>query len=166
MLFCRKNDTRNMAKSIIGLVVLISVIILFIHNKMEKSKIITEIERAILKWDEISIGDADFGAITFLYKRKEFGHIHKNGDLDITFGERMTEKLLSKGLVEKHLYVHKTNITYPVPDDESLSFAISLLRMSYLSHFININKGDTISQEIFDKELAKLPESLSSIYMK
>jgi len=139
---------------------------LFIHNKMGKSKIITEIESAILKWDETSIGDGDFGAITFLYRGKEFGHIHKNGDLDITFGEQMTKELLNRNLVEKHLYVPKTNITYPVSNHERLPFAVSLLRMSYLSNFININKGDTISQEIFEKELAKLPESLSSIYVK
>lgn len=140
--------------------------LLFIHNKMEKSKVITELKRAILKWDETRIGDGDFGAITFLYRGKEFGHIHQNGDLDITFGEQMTQKLLSRNLVEKHLYVPKTNITYPVPNEESLPFAVSLLRMSYLSHFINSNKEDTISQEIVEKELSKLPESLSSIYVK
>ncbi len=155
-----------MAKSIIVLAVLISIILLFLRNKMEKSKVITEIECAILKWDETSIGDGNFGAITFLHRGREFGHIHKNGDLDITFGEQMTEKLLSKGLVEKHLYVPKTNITYPVTNDESLPFAISLLRMSYLIRFIDINKGNTISEEIFNKESAKLPQSLSSIYIR
>lgn len=126
---------------------------------------IAELKRAILKWEQTSIGDGNFGAITFLYRGKEFGHIHKNGDLDITFGEQMTEKLLRRNLVEKHLYVPKTNITYPVPNEESLPFAVSLLRLSYLSHFINIHKEDTISQEIFEKELAKLPESLSSIFV-
>jgi uncharacterized protein YqgQ len=139
---------------------------LIIHNKMGKSEIITEIERAILKWDETSIGIGDFGAVTFLYKGKEFGHIHKNRDLDITFGEKMTKELLNRNLVQKHLYVPKTNITYPVSNEERLPFAISLLRMCYLNHYIIINKGDTISQEIFEKELAKLPESLLSIYVK
>ena len=133
---------------------------------MENSKIITEIENTVLKWEETSTGNGDFGAITFLYRGKEFGHIHKNGDLDISFGEQMTEELLKKKLVKKHLYVPKTNITYPVLNEEKLPFAISLLRISYLSHYIKGNEKDMFSQGIFESELAKLPERLTSVYLK
>ncbi|MFD2918879.1 luciferase family protein [Terrimonas rubra] len=133
---------------------------------MENSKIITEIENTVLKWEETSTGNGDFGAITFLYRGKEFGHIHKTGDLDISFGEQMTEELLKKKLVKKHLYVPKTNITYPVLNEEKLPFAISLLRISYLSHYIKANEKDMFSQGIFESELAKLPERLTSVYLK
>lgn len=132
---------------------------------MAKPKIITEIENIILQWDGTSVGNGDFGATTFLYREEEFGHIHKNGDLDITFGKQITTELRQMNLAQKHLYVPETNITYLVSNEEKLPFAISLLRFSYLSHSIKANENDTVSQNIFEREMAKLPESLSSIYL-
>lgn len=135
-------------------------------GKIMRPKIPTEIENVILQWYKTSIGNGDFGARTFLYHRKEFGHIHKNGDLDISFNKKITTELLQKNLVQKHLYVPETSITYNVTSEEKVPFALSLLRFSYLIHFIKTNENDTVSQSIFESELAKLPEILSSLYMK
>ena len=123
-------------------------------------------EDTILEWADTSVGTGDFGATAFLFRGKEFGHIHQNGDLDITFGAGITTELLKNNLVEKHLYVPKTNITYPLRNEEKLEFGISLLRMSYLSLVKNLNQSDADSQRLFEQELAKLPEHLSSIYLK
>jgi len=51
---------------------------------MANPKITTEIENVILQWKETSAGNGDFGARTFLYRGKDFGHIHKDGDWDKT----------------------------------------------------------------------------------
>lgn len=133
---------------------------------MTKPKMMTEIENEILKWDETNIGKGDFGASAFLYRGKEFGHIHKDGTLDIVFGKQLTVELLQQKLVQKHLYVPNAAITYSVSNEEKIPFAISLLRFSYLIHFIKANKNDTIAKRIFESEMAKLPVSLSSIYLK
>ena len=139
---------------------------LLIGFKMASPKITTEVENAILQWNETDVENSDFGARVFLFRRKEFGHIHQNGDLDIVFGKQMTAELLQHKFVKQHLYVPSVGITYSVSSEDKLSFAVSLLRFSYLIHSINANKNDTVSQVIFENEMAKLPESLSSIYFK
>lgn len=133
---------------------------------MKKLTSITAIENEILTWDKTNIGKGNFGATTFLYRRKEFGHIHHNGDLDIDFGKEITRELLEKHLVQKHLYVPATSITFRVTNKEKLSFAISLLRLSYLVNLIKDNKEETIVPNILEQELAKLPEDLRLIYLK
>lgn len=124
---------------------------------------ITDIENTILQWNETSAKDADFDARAFLFQKKEFGHIHRNGDLDIVFGRNITTELLLRELVQKHNYVPKVGITYSVTSEEKYSFAISLLRFSYLIHFIKANIDNANLQNIIDEELAKLPEELSSL---
>lgn len=133
---------------------------------MATSRNITEIEDTVLQWSETSVGDGDFGAKAFLYRGREFGHIHDSGELDIAFGKRITAELLQRHLVRKHLYVPRTSISYHVSNDEKLFFAIALLRFSYLIHFMNANKNDGVSTSIFESEMAKLPESLSSIRLE
>lgn len=135
---------------------------------MAKPQIITEIEHIILQWNETSIGNGDFGATAFLYRAKEFGHIHQNLDLDIVFGKQITAELLQRNLVQKHLYVPETSISYHVSNEEKLQFACSLLRFSYLIHFKNAHENENggVADNVFESEMAKLPESLSSIYLK
>jgi hypothetical protein len=130
---------------------------------MCKQKIATEIENVILRWDETRTGNGDFGARAFLFQNKEFGHLHKNGDLDIVFGKNITAELLKENLVQKHLYVPEVGITFRVSSEEKIPFTISLLRFSYL---IKANESNAIAQNIFETELAKLSESLSSTYLK
>ena len=131
---------------------------------MEKSKIIEEIENTILTWEETTLGKGDFGAITFLYRGKEFGHIHSDGVLDISFDKSMTTELRRTNLVETHQFVPETNITYRVSNEAKVVFAVALLRLAYLIHFIKSNEIDNTAKTTFETELAKLPESLSSIY--
>lgn len=133
---------------------------------MTTQKIITELKNVILQWDKTSTGNGDFGATTFLYRRKEFGHIHHNGELDIAFGKTITAALRQANLVQKHLYVPGTSISYPVSSEERLPFAISLLRFSYLIRFKSANEHDSASESTVEREMSKLPESLSSIYLK
>lgn len=130
---------------------------------MAYSTIISPIENIVLKWNETKAENGDFGARAFLYRGNEFGHIHQNADLDITFGEQITAQLLQKGLVQKHLYVPSSNITYQVTSNEKLIFGISLLRFSYLTTYLRVNVKDPDAHHLFKKELAKLPESLSSV---
>jgi len=133
------------------------------QNRMEKINLITRIENIILQWDETSIGKGDFGSIAFLYRGKEFAHIHKNGDLDIDFGKKITSELRQKNLVQKHLYVPETSITFRVWNEEQLPFAVSLLRFSYLGQFIKASANDAAAQKTMQQGAAKLHESLQAI---
>lgn len=100
-----------------------------------------------------------------LFRGKEIGHIHSNGELDISFGNKLTKMLLSQNLVQQHLYVPETSITYKVSSEEQIPFAISLLRFSYILVLKKFCENDKQSITIFETELIKLPKSLSSIYL-
>jgi hypothetical protein len=95
-------------------------------------KMIAEIEAKVLTWNGVRSGDHRMGAREFLYGKKEIGHIHWNGDLDIVFGKQITEKLLKRKSVQKHAYVPDVAITFKIKSDDDILFALSLLRYSYL----------------------------------
>ncbi|SOD12457.1 luciferase family protein [Pedobacter xixiisoli] len=133
---------------------------------MDKYQIITQLESIVLQWDDTNVRTGDFDAKTFLFLGEEFGHIHQNGDLDIAFTEQVKAELLKKDLVQKHRYVPNTSITYHLSSERQLSFAVHLLRFSYLVHMVKMEYERTGVRNISEEELAALPESLSSIYWK
>ena len=101
-------------------------------TKPHVQKIITEIETKVLTWSGMCSGDHSMGAREFSYGKKEIGHIHWNGDLDIVFGKRITERLLKRTEVQKHAYVPDVAITFKITGDDDIPFALALLRYSYL----------------------------------
>lgn len=108
--------------------------VLFKITKPRTRKIITEIEQKVLMWNGVRARDHRMGAREFLYDNKPIGHIHWNGDLDIVFGKRITEKLLRRKSIQRHRFVPDVAITYKIKDDGDVLFALTLLRYSYLTH--------------------------------
>jgi hypothetical protein len=96
--------------------------------------LITKIAKTVKDWNGVTTGVHMMGAMEFLIQQKEFGHIHWNGDLDILFGKPLTAELLKLNLVQRHKFVPEIAITYPLGNSDSISFAILLLRFSYLVH--------------------------------
>lgn len=94
-------------------------------------EIIADIEHTLLHWDKVRATAGDFGARAFLIRKKEFGHIHPNGDLDIMFGPSITTELLRTGLVQRHEYVPASGVTYRIRRKEHIPFALALLGFSY-----------------------------------
>lgn len=125
--------------------------------------LLSEIEKTVLQWEETDAKDGDFGARMFLYRRKEFGHLHDYGDLDIFFRKNIETKLLENKLVIPHKFVPKSGVTFTVTNEETAKFALSLLRFSYLLHYRNANAD---SDDFVETAMKKLPESLSKIYFE
>jgi hypothetical protein len=130
---------------------------------MAISKFTTEIENVVSQWSGTTMGKGIFESRRLLFQNHEFGHIHKNGDLDIVFGKKITEELRQRNLVKKHLYTPETAITYTVSNEEKIPFALGLLRFSYLIHWLKANELDSVGRATVKSELAKLPESLRSM---
>lgn len=124
------------------------------------------IENAVLQWEETSAEDGDFEARRFLYRKKEFGHLHDYGDLDIFFNKQIQAALLLAKLVQPHKFIPKSGITYTISSEDDIPFALSLLRFSYLLHFFKVHTDKVTENKLLDSELAKLPESLSALYRK
>ena len=99
----------------------------------------------------------------FLFRHKEFGHIHNNGTLDIIFSENIAAQLLQKNIVQRHSYVPKVGVTYIVSSEDKILFALSLLQFSYL---LKAKENNAMALDLFETEWNKLPKSLSSITLK
>lgn len=110
-------------------------------------KLITQIEEIVLSWNEVTTGIHPMGGREILFRKKEVGHIHWNGDLDILFGKQLTAEFLKQNLVKHHKYVPTAAITYPFVSEKNIPFAVSLLRFSYL---IQIKKASANNHQIIN----------------
>jgi Family of unknown function (DUF5519) len=100
-----------------------------------------EIENEVLSWDNTSSHLHKYGGIQFDINKKEIGHIHGNGLLDILFSKEMKLKFVSAGRVkEHHIFKNSGWISFYIKTQDDKKFAIELLKLSY------INKSNTIAQ--------------------
>lgn len=118
--------------------------------------LITQIERILLSWDDVTVESHNMGGKEFLYRKKEIGHIHGNGDLDIFFDEPLTDELLKHNLVQQHKYVPSAAVTFPVLLEKDIPFAISLLRFSYLIHTKKVTSNNEQITSDVNVELGKI----------
>jgi hypothetical protein len=105
--------------------------------------LITKVAKTVKTWNGVTTGIHRMGAKEFLIQKKEFGHIHWNGDLDILFGKPLTVELVKLNLVQRHKFVPEIAITYPLTGPDSIFLAITLLRFSYLLQLKKSVTGDS-----------------------
>jgi hypothetical protein len=93
---------------------------------------IDDIENEVLSWKNTSIQLHKFGGVQFNLNKKELGHIHGNGILDILFNRKIKSQLIQEGKVEPH-HVFKDSgwITFRIQTEQDKKIAIELLRYSY-----------------------------------
>ena len=100
-------------------------------------KFLTEIEREILSWPEVSAHSHRFGGREFRFRAAEIGHVHTGGNVDIPFPRLVRDALLATGHAEEHHWVPNSGwITYRVRGENDLSHALWLLRLSYLRYVL------------------------------
>ena len=116
-------------------------------------RMIATITKIVKTWRYVSTGIHGMGAEEFLFQKKEFGHIHWNGDLDILFGKQLTAELTKNNLVQQHKFVPEIAITYPLTGPDSISFAITLLWFSYLLQLKKSASNDSAIIANTQKEL-------------
>ena len=91
-----------------------------------------EIEKEVLLWERTSARIHKFGGIQFDVNKKEIGHIHSNGLLDILFTREIKNELIKNGKVKDH-HVFKNSgwISFRIRKEEDKKTAIALLEKSY-----------------------------------
>ena len=101
------------------------------HPKV--SDYLDEVEQSVLAWEGAWLGYHKYGGIQFNVGKKEIGHVHGNGLLDIHFTKSKKAQLLSEGRVEEHHVLENTGwISLYIRSDADKENAISLLHESYL----------------------------------
>jgi Family of unknown function (DUF5519) len=108
----------------------------------------------VLSWPEVSAHPHQFAAREYRFGNAEIGHMHSGGTLDIPFPRAIRDALIADGLAQQHRWVPDSGwITFQVREDEDLTHAIWLMRLSYLRYALRTAKDP---RQIFDQYCEEL----------
>lgn len=98
-------------------------------------KHLKKLEEQLASWPNVSVHPHRFGGKEFLFGSAEIGHIHEHGIVDIPFPRAVRNALLASGLAEQHHWVPNSGwITFHLRNEEDLSHALWLMRLSYIRY--------------------------------
>ena len=90
------------------------------------------LEAVILQWPGVESSPHRNGGIEFRVDRREIGHYHPSGHLDLPFPVRTRRELVAAGRAEAHHSLPTTGwVTFRVRTEHDIPAAIDLLRMNY-----------------------------------
>jgi Family of unknown function (DUF5519) len=113
-----------------------------------------KLEEEIAAWQNISVHPHRFGGKEFLFESAEVGHMHEGGIVDIPFPRAVRNVLLASGLAEQHHWVPNSGwITFQMRNEEDLSHALWLMRLSYVRYAL---KAASDPRQMLEQESAEL----------
>ncbi len=91
-----------------------------------------EIENEVLRWEGVTKSIHKYGGVQFNYHRKEIGHIHGNGLLDMLLSRKLKQELMGEGMVLDHHVFKQTGwISFNITTKTDAQYALRLLRMGH-----------------------------------
>ena len=83
-------------------------------------------------WDGVAVSPARFGTVEFRVDRREIGHVHASGIVDIPFPVRMRRNLVSAGRASPHRTLpHSGWISFHIRTENDIPAAVELFRLNY-----------------------------------
>jgi len=102
---------------------------LFHHERLSA---LHEIELSVISWPGVMTKIHRFGGTEFTLGRREIGHLHGNGLLDIPFSKELRNQLINQKLVQPHHIFPKSNwVSFYVRTVADVPRAVYLLRLNY-----------------------------------
>jgi len=90
------------------------------------------LEALLREWPGLEISPHRFGGLEFRVDRREVGHVHPNGMLDLPFPVRMRRELVAAGRATAHHMLPNTGwVTFRIRTEHDLPAAVALLRLNY-----------------------------------
>lgn len=91
------------------------------------------LEALLRAWPGVESIPHRFGGLEFRVDRREIGHVHPNGMLDVPFPVRVRRDVVAAGRAEAHHMLPNTGwVTFRIRTEHDLPAAVALLRMNYL----------------------------------
>ena len=107
----------------------------------ERADAIDRVVLEVLAWPGVSMAPHQFDAVEFQLDGTEFGHLHRDGLLDVPFVRRIRNALVDDGDAAAHPWVPNSGwVTYQVQENADAEHALYLLRLSYLYRTI-VSRG-------------------------
>ncbi len=98
----------------------------------ERCMSLHEIEKAVLAWPGVTVKLHRFGGTEFNLGKREIGHLHSNGLLDIPFTKAIRDEVVSSGQAHPHhIFPLSGWISYYIRSEDDAQGAIALLRRNY-----------------------------------
>jgi luciferase-like monooxygenase len=83
-------------------------------------------------WTGVTVHPHRFGGVEFRVGRRELGHVHRNGLVDLPFPVRIREKLVAEGTAEPHHILPDSGwVSFHVRNDADVDRAVELFRLNY-----------------------------------
>ena len=93
---------------------------------------IDDIELQLLLWEGVNIGLHKYGGIQFNYNKREIGHIHGNGLLDMLLSSKLKQQLMQEGKIfDHHVFKHTGWISFYIKTQADRDYALRLLKLGY-----------------------------------
>lgn len=90
------------------------------------------IKNVVTRWPGVVAQPHKFGGIEFVVGKREVGHVHGDGLVDVAFPKRVRDDLVSAGLAQPHHILPESGwVSFHIRRDENVDAAIALLRRSY-----------------------------------
>ncbi len=91
-----------------------------------------EIEKCVMRWDDVKIHPHRFGGIEFRLGKRELGHLHGDVLLDIPFPLSVRKEIVAAGLAQEHHILPQSGwVSLYLRSDADVERGIELLRRSY-----------------------------------
>jgi hypothetical protein len=96
---------------------------------------IDEIEAEVLSWKCASVSLHKYGGTQFNVDKKEIGHIHSNGLMDVLLNKSLKRELLQTGrITDHHTFNNSGWISFYVRTPNDKLYAIDLLKLANNKH--------------------------------
>jgi hypothetical protein len=90
------------------------------------------IERELLSWPDVTVGEHRFGGREFRVGKQEIGHLHGSHVADLPFPRAIRDEFVSSGKVSPHHHLPDSGwISFYVRIEEYVPFALALFRRNY-----------------------------------
>ncbi len=99
---------------------------------MGSENMAVRLQTLLRSWPRVETAPHRFGGVEFRVDRREIGHVHPSGMLDLPFPVRMRRDLVSAGRAEAHHMLPNTGwVTFRIKSEHDLPAAVDLLRLNY-----------------------------------
>jgi Family of unknown function (DUF5519) len=104
------------------------------------------IERELLSWPDVTVGQHRFGGREFRVGKLELGHLHGSAVADLPFPRAIRDELVSSGKVSPHHHLPNSGwVSFYFCDDEDIPAALMLFRRNYERIHSNVRRKHTDS---------------------
>ena len=98
----------------------------------ERATALQTLEKTLLSWPGVTTGIHRFGGTEFHLGRREIGHLHGNGLLDVPFTQSIRDQVVAAGLAQPHhIFPHSAWISFYLRGEGDIPTALALLRRNY-----------------------------------